>query len=177
MTRWFGIMSSALLLCVVALANHTDSATGAQSEVPGQWRQLAGPADGTQVADFDGSCPPTGPFNSRLRHRFDLTVMSGPAVRTAEIEIDSCVSVAGNLPSYEGSFVLGTRLGDASGRASDSVTEVIPPNVRAIFTLIPTSGTRALRHEFVPLTLELVLNSPGPGQIAPADGRLSVGLP
>ena len=176
MTRRLGIiLSIPLLLCVVVLGNDADAATGAQSEVPGVWRQLAGPAEGTQVADFDASCPPTGPFNSRLRHQFDVTVVGGPAVRTAAIAMDTCVRVVENMVFLDGSFVLRTRLGDISGSVSGGVAEAVPPDVRTIFTLTPASGTGALGHNFVPLTLELVYNSPGPGVTAPADGTLSLG--
>jgi hypothetical protein len=176
MARWFRIIMSTGLLCVVVFGNDADAATAAQSGVPGVWRQLVGPAEGTQVADFDPSCPPTGPFNSRLRHQFDVTVAGGPATGEVLIQVDMCVSVVGQVVSYDGTFEIHTRVGDVSGRASGSITEVIPPDVRTVFTLTPTSGTGALGHNFVPLTLELV-NSPGPGVIAPADGTLSVGTP
>jgi hypothetical protein len=88
--------------------------------------------------------------------------------------MDTCVRVVGLVAFWDGSFVLRTRLGETSGSASGGVTAVIPPDVRTIFTLTPTSGTGPLGHNFVPLTLELVFNSPGPGVIAPADGTLSV---
>jgi hypothetical protein len=178
MARWLRIMTiTALLLCVDVFGNDTDAATAAQSGVPGVWRQLAGPAVGTQVADFDASCPPTGPFNTRLRHQFDITVAGGPAVGTVSVAMDTCVRVVGLVSFWDGSFVLRTRLGDISGSASGGVTEVIPPNVRTIFTLTPTSGTGALGHNFVPLTLELIFNVPGIPAVAPADGTLSVGRP
>ena len=178
MARRLGvIMSIPLLLCVVVFGNDTDAAIEAQSGVPGVWRQLAGLAEGTQVADFDPSCPATGPFNSRLRHQFDVTVVGGPAVRTVPIAMDTCVRVVGFAAFWDGSFVVRTRLGDISGSVSGGVTEVVPPDVRTVFTLTPASGTGALGHNFVPLTLELVFNSPGPGVIAPADGTLSVGAP
>jgi hypothetical protein len=178
MTRRLGIiLSIPLLLCVVVLGDDADAATAARSGVPGVWRQLAGPAEGTQVADFDPSCPPTGPFNSRLRHQFDVTVVGGPAIRTVAIAMDACVRVVGLVAFWDGSFVLRTRLGDISGSVSGGVTEVIPPDVRTMFTLTPASGTGALGHNLVPLTLELVFNSPGPGVPAPADGTLSLGAP
>lgn len=178
MARWLGIMmSTALLLGVAVLGTGTDVATAAESGIPGVWRNLAGPAEGTQVADFDPSCPPTGPFNSRLGHQFDLTVAGGPGTGEVLIAIDTCVRVVGQVVFYDGAFEMHTRVGDLTGQASGSITEVILPDVRTVFTLTPTLGTSALQRHHVPLTLDLVWNSPGPRVIAPVDGVLSVGHP
>jgi hypothetical protein len=173
MARRVGIiMSTVVLLSVVASGNDMDVATAAQSGIPGVWRQLAGQGEGTQVADFDASCPPTQPI--RLRHQWDITVAGGSAVGTVTIAMDTCLR---GISAWDGSFVLRTRVGDISGSASGFVTEVLPPDLRAIFTLTPTSGTGALGNHFVPLTLEVVFRFAGFSVIGPADGTLSVRLP
>jgi hypothetical protein len=89
--------------------------------------------------------------------------------------MDTCVSIVEMVSHWNGTFALDTRVGDISGRASGLVTEVIPPDVRTVFNLIPRSGTRALGEKLVPLTLELVFNVPGPAVVAPANGTLTVG--
>ena len=151
MARRLGIVTAALLLCVVALVNDTYSATAAQPKVRGVWRQLAGPAEGTQAATFDSKCPLAGDPAVHLRHDFDVGVAGGPAVGTIQVAVDMCVSFVEGVSSYDGTFVLRTRLGNTSGRASGSVTEVIPPDVRTVFILTPSSGTGALKKHLVPL--------------------------
>ena len=166
------ILTTAVLLWAVALVDGVHGAAAAPPGVPGVWSQLAGSAEGTQVADFDPACP-ASPFP--IRHEFDLTVAGGPAAGAVDIAVDMCVSFVEQVAFFDGTFVLHARLGDISGGASGSVTEVIPPEVRSVFTLTPTSGTRALRSHLVPLTLELTWGSPGPGVVAPAEGTLNVG--
>jgi hypothetical protein len=175
LARSFRIMASTAFVCATALVTGLGAAgAAAPSEARGVWKQLAGPAEGTQVSQVDPTCEALG-SDFLIRSEFDIDVAGGPATGPVHIAVDMCAAFFG--PSrFNGTFALHTRLGDTSGPASGSVTEVVPAGVRTIFTLTPASGTRALgSNPGLPLTLDLVWNAPGPEVVTPVEGTLSTG--
>ncbi len=131
------------------------------------------PADHTVTVPFAGTSTfdfstPACPFAHQV---FDAGI--GARARLGTLHADGCVDPVAGFP-YHGTFVITTpHLGEVEGTVSGSIatptSDSCPAGLvpgRLTFTLTPTHGTKAFRHDTTPISLAGIWCSPAVPDVA-----------
>jgi hypothetical protein len=130
------------------------------------------PFAGTTTFDFS---TPGCPFAHQV-----IDAGTGGGAGFGRLHLDGCVALGAGF-TFTGSFLITTRRGEVAGTVSGPIvtpssgscaTGLVPGTLT--FTLTPTSGTKAFRHDTSPISLVGTWCSPAvPGVAGPVTGTLN----